>query len=122
MPQMLQVNVADNPATDEKWFSLDDLTLEQLEELQAQTDTSWTLWDDVWRHSVKLARAFYIAALKGSGAVEIGAEEAASQRVRLSLVRKGRIFRVVDDETDIPEKWDGATPLPPEGSCEVTTS
>lgn len=120
---MLQVNIAADPAVDEQWFSLDDLSLDDLEALNRESDMSWTLWDTIWKHNARFARAAYAAALKGSGAVELGIDEAVRARLKLSLVRRGRIFRVVDDEADLPQEWEGAVPSPlPEGSGLSMTS
>ena len=120
---MLQVNIAETPATDENWYSLDDLTVDALEELQSRTDLSYWFWDEIWQHRLSFARTLYEIVLRESGAVEVGAEKAAADRCRMSLLRKGRLIRKVDDETDLPQEWDGVMPDPKaEDSGSSTTS
>jgi hypothetical protein len=109
---VLQVNIHPDPVTGETWYSLDDLPLDALEELQARTECSYSLWDDVWKHSIKFARIFVEVALRESGAVQVGAEKATAERVRMSLLKRGRLLRIVDDETDLPQEWNGSLPDP----------
>lgn len=122
---MLKINLAENPATEERWVSVDDLPFDAHEELETRSQYLYRFWDEVVPARFTATRIFYEVALREIDHVEDKvAKRLAGQRLSARLVRTGRIIKVEpDDEADLPASWTGAMPDPSlEGTDAVTTS